>query len=159
MFSYCSSRGNFLCSISFLGHKGNLEKKKAPIWKPRVAYLFSYELLPLHVLLLLLLLLQDLLLMLLLLLLFQRRCHSCLAAQVRRVTVVTCHGVGPRLGAHAVVSRCRCHGVGGARAMWRSWVGVLVLLETEMSSAGAAWGEVVPFGETFSWKILLESFW
>lgn len=92
-------------------------------------YLFGHELLSLHVLLLLLLLLfQDLLLMLLLLL-FQRRRH--LAVQVRRVTVVTRHGVGPRLCRHGVASGRRRHGVGGARAVRRSGVGVLVLTETE----------------------------
>lgn len=92
-------------------------------------YLFGHELLSLHVLLLLLLLLfQDLLLMLL----FQHRRH--LAVQVRRVTVVTRHGVGPRLGRHGVVSGRRRHGVGRARAVRRSGVGVLVLMETKSCS-------------------------
>lgn len=93
-------------------------------------YLFGHELLSLHVLLLLLL--QDLLLMLLLMLLLLLQCrrHCRLVAQVRCVTVVTRHGVRPRLGCHGVVSGRRRHGVGGARAVWGSRVGVLVLTET-----------------------------
>lgn len=102
-------------------------------------YLFSHELLSLHVLLLLLL--QDLLLMLL----FQRRRHRRLA-QVRRVSVVTRHGVCPRLGRHGVATGRRRHGVGGARAVGRrSGVGVLVLRETQRRrcscEVGAAPGE------------------
>ncbi len=93
-------------------------------------YLFSHDLLPLHVLLLLLLLLllQDLLLMLL----FHRCCHRRVAVQVRCVAMVTRHGVRPLLSRHGVVSGRRCHGVGGPGAVWRSGVGVLVLTETQV---------------------------
>lgn len=95
-------------------------------------HLFSHELLSLHVLLLLLLLLlQDLLLMLLLL---QCCSHRRLVVQVRCVTVVTRHGVRPGLSCHGVVSGHRRHGVGGTRAVWRSRVRVLVLLDTEIKT-------------------------
>lgn len=70
-------------------------------------YLLSYELLSLNVLLLL-----------------QR--HR-LAVQVRWAAVVRRHGTGPRLDRQGAVSRRRGHGVGGAWAVWRSWVRVLVL--------------------------------
>lgn len=93
-------------------------------------YLLGYELLSLHVLLLLLLLLfQDLLL-------FQRRRH--LAVHVRRIPVVTCHGVGPWLGRHGIVSRRRCHGDSRTWAVWRSRIGVLVLRRHRRCSQGAA---------------------
>ena len=127
MCKYRYSNGSNLCVF----FRANIQTSfwsnfDSPIGVTLPLYLFSHELLSLHVLLLLLLLFQDLLM--LLLLLFQCCHRRRLAAHVRSVTVVTCQGTGPRLGRHTVVTGRGCHTVGRARAMWRSRICVLVLV-------------------------------
>lgn len=105
----------------------NLPLSAFPVMQPfqpgrrEQPYLFSNELLPLKVLLLL------------------QRC--CLAVQVGRAAMVGSHGVGPRLDCHTVVSWRGGHGIGGAWAMWRRRVGVLVLVGTKDWHSGSKQGK------------------
>lgn len=69
-----------------------------------------------------------------LLLLFQCCCHRRLAAQVRRVTVVACHGVRPWLDCHGVIPRRGRYCVGRAWALWGGGVAALVLFEAEIKT-------------------------